>query len=218
MPSGQSLQLLLNAKPELRAPLEERSDHYALVEIATASPILNIEDAVIEMLAELLEKGTVLDGTIAASEQHRASFWSLRESIPEAEVHHGGSVKHDIAVRTSRLADFVTSASDVVAQNVEGAILSIYGHVGDGNVHFNIVCPPALDREAFFRRIEQEVSPLVYELANSMGGTFSAEYGIGRKKLELLRRYGAPGKIEVMRLLKDALDPSGIMNPGKVVP
>jgi FAD/FMN-containing dehydrogenase len=216
--SDSSLRLLLQSKPNLRRPLQEASDHYVLLEVATASPVLNLEDAVSLLLAELFESGLITDGTIAASEQQRADFWHLRENIPEAEVHHGGSVKHDIAVRTSRLASFIERATEIVQDTAKDAVLSIYGHVGDGNVHFNVVPPASADKALFKRNFEAETSPKIYDLAFEMGGTFSAEYGIGRVKLELLTAYGAKGKVELMRTLKDALDPADIMNPGKVVP
>lgn len=213
-----SLQLLMDAKSGLRHPLQERSGHYVLLEVATASPALNLDDAMSGLLTELFEAELIVDGTIAASEQQRKDFWHLRESIPEAEVHHGGSVKHDVAVRTSRLPTFIEAAAKIVKQDAEGAILSIYGHVGDGNVHFNVVPPPTADKAAFKRQIENDVSPKIYDLAFEMDGTFSAEYGIGRVKMELLSCYAAPGKIQLMQALKAALDPLGIMNPGKVVP
>lgn len=216
--SCSSLQLLLDAKTELRHPLQEKSQHYVLLEAATASPTLNFEDTVSALLEELFGKGLITDGTIAASEQQRAEFWHLRESIPEAEVHHGGSIKHDIAVRTSRLADFVEAGSQLVKQNAEDAILSIYGHVGDGNVHFNIVPPASAEKTVFKEQIERNISPKIYQLAADMEGTFSAEYGIGRTKLDLLQRYASPGKLQIMKAIKSALDPDGIMNPGKVIP
>jgi FAD/FMN-containing dehydrogenase len=216
--SDSSLLLLLQSKSNLRRPLQEASDHYVLLEVATSSPVLDLEDAVSLLLAELFESGLITDGTIAASEQQRADFWHLRENIPEAEVHHGGSVKHDIAVRTSRLASFIERATEIVQDTAKDAVLSIYGHVGDGNVHFNVVPPASADKALFKRNFEAETSPKIYDLAFEMGGTFSAEYGIGRVKLELLTAYGAKGKVELMRTLKDALDPADIMNPGKVVP
>ncbi|MEZ2410734.1 FAD-binding oxidoreductase [Bosea sp. RCC_152_1] len=215
--SDTSLNLLLDARKDLRHPLQARSGHYILLEAATASPVLNLEETVTGLLGELFERGLVTDGTIAANGQQVAEFWRLRECIPEAEVHHGGSVKHDIAVRTSRLAAFVQAASQIVREDAEGAILSVYGHVGDGNVHFNVVAPSTAQAAPFKHQFERDVSPKIYRLAAEMGGTFSAEYGIGRVKMDLLERYGAPGKVDLMRRLKAALDPNGTMNPGKVV-
>lgn len=215
--SDTSLKLLLDARKELRHPLQSSSRHYVLLEAATASSVLNLEDTVTALLGELFEHGLVTDGTIAATGQQAADFWHLRESIPEAEVHHGGSVKHDIAVRTSRLAAFIQAASEIVERDAKGAVLSVYGHVGDGNVHFNVVAPTTGQAALFKRQFEHDVSPKIYRLAAEMEGTFSAEYGIGRVKIDLLERYGAPGKVDLMRRLKTALDPNGMMNPGKVI-
>lgn len=215
--SDASLKLLLDARKDLRHPLKARSRHYVLLEAATASPVLNLEETVTGLLGELFERGLVVDGAIAASGQQAADFWHLRENIPEAEVHHGGSVKHDIAVRTSRLAAFIQTASKIVERDTEGAILSVYGHVGDGNVHFNVVAPPGTEASPFKSRFERNVSPKIYRLAAAMEGTFSAEYGIGRVKMDLLERYAAQGKIDLMRRIKAVLDPNGTMNPGKVV-
>jgi FAD/FMN-containing dehydrogenase len=216
--SDTSLQLLLTARPELRHPLSQPGRHYILVEAATASPVLNLEETAIALLERLFEQGLVTDGAIAASGQQRADLWALRESIPEAEVHHGGSVKHDIAVRSSRLASFIQAASAIAMREAPDAILSVYGHVGDGNVHFNIVPPEGSNKATFKQALEQRISPLIYALAHEMEGTFSAEYGIGRVKLDLLEQYAAPGKVALMRRVKQALDQQGIMNSGKMLP
>lgn len=215
--SRRSLDLLLASHPDLRHPLPVDAQHFVLMEAATASPVLPLDEAVTALLAGLIEEGAVLDGIIAASEQQRAALWHLREHIPEGEVRHGGSVKHDVAVRCSRIADFIAAAEGLAGRLAPGAIQSVYGHVGDGNVHFNLVCPPGEDIKPWKARIEAEVSPRIHELAAMMGGTFSAEYGIGRTKLGLLRDFGDPAKVELMRRIKAAIDPQGLMNPGKVV-
>ncbi|KOF14356.1 dehydrogenase [Ensifer adhaerens] len=215
--SNSSLELLLRKRPALRHPLEQASEHYVLLEAATSSHLLDIQGAVEALLEEAMTDGLVIDGAIAANEEHRSHFWHLRENIPEAEVLNGGSVKHDVSVRTSRLASFIEQASQIVRSHRPSAILSIYGHVGDGNVHFNVVPPAEAVPSEFKSSFETIVSPLIYSLAADMGGSFSAEYGIGRVKLDLLEKYGDPGKIAVMKKLKHALDPEGHMNPGKVV-
>ncbi|RFB87553.1 dehydrogenase [Rhizobium leguminosarum bv. trifolii] len=216
--SNSSLDLLLGKRPNLRRPLEEPSDHYVLLEAATSSHLLDLQGAAEALLEEAMSDGLVTDGTVAANEEHRRHFWHLRENIPEGEVLNGGSVKHDVSVRTSRLAAFITEASEIVKSRSNKAILSVYGHVGDGNVHFNVVPPHGAQPAEFKENFEQSVSPLIYSLAARMGGSFSAEYGIGRSKLELLAEFGDPGKIALMRKLKTALDPKGSMNPGKVIP
>lgn len=216
--SGRSLQLLLNHKPELRSPLAEAAPHYLLVEAATPSPLLDLTGAVETLLAEVMAEGAVTDGVLAASESQRQELWHLRESLPEGETMAGGSVKHDVSVRTSDLAGFLARAADLVRAQAPEALLSVYGHVGDGNVHFNIVPTPGTDPAPVRARIMAEVSPLIHRLAVEMGGSFSAEYGIGRTKRALLAEHGDPVKLELMRALKEAFDPAGLLNPGKVLP
>ncbi|WP_174804320.1 FAD-binding oxidoreductase [Martelella limonii] len=216
--SRASQELLKRADPALRHPLPETCDHLVLMEVATPSPVLDMEEAMNGLFGELLARELILDGTIAASEQQRVDLWRWREGIPEAEVHLGGSVKHDIAVRTSRLGAFIEAASALVREEAQDAILSIYGHVGDGNVHLNVLAPSKAATAEFKQSFADRVSPKLYELASEMGGTFSAEYGIGRIHIDRLSRYGAPGKVQLMHAIKRALDPSAIMNPGKVVP
>jgi len=215
--SNTSLELLLSKRPSLRRPLGTVSEHYVLLEAATSSHLLDIQGAVDVLLEEAMTEGVVTDGTIAATEEQRSYFWHLRENIPEGEVLNGGSVKHDVSVRTSRLAEFIKDASQIVTSQCPDAVLSVYGHVGDGNVHFNVVPPEDAIASEFKTRFEAIVSPSVYRLAATMGGSFSAEYGIGRVKLDLLEQYGDPGKLALMAKIKAALDPEGIMNPGKVV-
>ncbi|WP_029006344.1 FAD-binding oxidoreductase [Azorhizobium doebereinerae] len=215
--SDHSLQLLLAAKGHLRHPLSEPAAHYVLLEAQTSSPLFPLEAAVTQLLEELMEEGLVTDGTLAAGGAQRDALWVLREHIPEAEVANGGSVKHDVSVTTTRLPAFIREASAVVARFSEGGRLSIYGHVGDGNVHFNVVAPLGAEPARYKPWFEREVSPRLYDLAVAMGGSFGAEYGIGVVKLDLLDRYGDPAKVAMMRAVKAALDPKGIMNPGKVV-
>ncbi|MGK9286583.1 FAD-binding oxidoreductase [Sinorhizobium meliloti] len=215
--SNSSLELLLGKRSGLRHPLEQASEHYVLLEAATSSHLLDLQGAVDALLDEAITEGLVTDGAVAANEEHRSHFWHLRENIPEGEVLNGGSVKHDVSVRTSKVATFIKAASGLVTAHRPDAILSIYGHVGDGNVHFNVVPPKDAVASEFKASFEETVSPLIYSLAAEMGGSFSAEYGIGRLKLDLLARYGDPGKITVMKKLKKALDPQDYMNPGKVV-
>ncbi|TCK28371.1 FAD/FMN-containing dehydrogenase [Ancylobacter aquaticus] len=215
--SHHSLGLLLAAQAGLRHPLEAPARHYVVMEAQTCSPLLGLEEAMAAFLEEALGEGLVNDGTIAAGGQQRDQLWYLREHIPEAEVANGGSVKHDVSVPTSALPSFISQASALVETHGAGGRLSIYGHVGDGNVHFNVVAPAGADPAGYKPWFEREVSPRVYDLAVTMGGSFGAEYGIGIVKLDLLERYGDPAKLHMMRALKAALDPANLMNPGKVV-
>jgi FAD/FMN-containing dehydrogenase len=210
--SGHSLALYLETHKYMRAPLPTQSPHYILLEAATASPMMDIEPPCLKLLEDLMAEGQVIDGVIAASNQQRTALWDMREHIPESEVALGGSVKHDISVRTSHLPKFIQGASGLV-EAISDARLSIYGHVGDGNVHFNLLASAAWSKQ----RIMAELSPRIYELAMRMGGSFSAEYGLGQANLDLNRIYGKPVKTTVMEQMKSALDPNNLFNPGKVI-
>jgi FAD/FMN-containing dehydrogenase len=215
--SHHSLNLLLTAQPGLRHPLETAGPHYVLMEAQSCSPLLGLDEAMAAFLEEAMGEGWVSDGTLANGGQQRDQLWYLREHIPEAEVANGGSLKHDVSVPTSALPAFITRASALVEEQGAGGRLSIYGHVGDGNVHFNVVAPVGAEPAVYKPWFEREVSPRLYDLAVAMGGSFGAEYGIGTVKLDLLDRYGDKAKLHMMRALKAALDPANLMNPGKVV-
>jgi len=215
--SGTSLELLLSKKSDLRRPTEDPSDHYVLIEAATSSPILPLDQAIEAFFEDGMGDEMITDGVIAASEQQRNDFWNLREHIPEGEVLNGGSVKHDVSVRISDMGRFIEMGSALVERYGGGARLSIYGHVGDGNVHFNVLAPEGVEASAFLEQVSTEVSPRIYDLVAKMEGSFSAEYGLGQDKLPLDQHYGDPIKRDLMNTIKGVLDPQKIMNPGKVV-
>ncbi|MTJ04537.1 MAG: FAD-binding oxidoreductase [Sediminimonas qiaohouensis] len=216
--SDTSLELLLAKKPELRRPIADPSSHYVLIEAVTSSPILPLDHAMEAFFEDGMSEELVTDGVIAASEQQRNDFWNLREHIPEGEVLNGGSVKHDVSVRSSDMGRFIEMGSSLVERYGGGARLSIYGHVGDGNVHFNVLAPQGVDASAFLEKVSTEVSPRIYDLVAKMEGSFSAEYGLGQDKMPLNKHYGDPIKRDLMNALKTVFDPQKIMNPGKVVP
>jgi D-lactate dehydrogenase (cytochrome) len=143
-------------------------------------------------------------------------MWRLRESIPEAQRHAGASIKHDVSVPISAIADFIQRAAFWIAARVPDGELIAYGHLGDGNLHFNIQQRLGTDANAFLGRAEA-IHRAVYDLAAEYHGSFSAEHGIGQLKLDELLRYKDPVSIDLMRTLKHALDPKGILNPGKVL-
>lgn len=188
-----------------------------LVELAASTTRISLDDLLSGALESLIEKGWIEDALLAQSERQRAEMWRLRESIPEGEKRAGGSVKHDISVPLSALGTFLERGVEAVARHDPGLKLSVYGHVGDGNVHFNILVPTGRDRLEFTREIESGLSLGLYNLALSLGGTFSGEHGVGRSKRGLLERYASPSRLALMRKIKQAHDPSGLMNPGAVV-
>jgi FAD/FMN-containing dehydrogenase len=163
-----------------------------------------------------MDAGEISDAALAANEAQRDAFWRLRELIPEAQRREGAGVKHDISVTTSELPRFIVEASALVSQIAPDARIVSYGHLGDGNLHFNVNAPAAGDRAEFMRKAS-DISRAVHDLVASYRGSFSAEHGIGRLKRAELLKYKPPVAIELMRTLKRALDPNGIMNPGKVL-
>ena len=146
----------------------------------------------------------------------RSALWLLRERIPEAEKRDGGSVKHDVSVRIGRIPEFVARAEPALTA-IAPHRLSIYGHIGDGNLHFNVLPPAGQGIDVFRAGPAEALSACVHDLAAAMGGSFSAEHGIGMAKVEELKRYKDPVEVELMRTVKHALDPLNMMNPGKVL-
>jgi len=197
-------------------PLDARHDWYVLLEIGMGRHEAAVRDALESELADAMQDGLIADAAIAASEAQRESFWRLRETIPEAQRREGASVKHDISVTTSELPHFIAEAQGALAQLVPDGRIVAYGHLGDGNLHFNI-SRPAHATDAEFLELAPRLQRLVHDLVARYGGSFSAEHGIGRVKREELLRYKSPVAIELMRSIKQALDPKGIMNPGKLL-
>ncbi|URD39592.1 FAD-binding oxidoreductase [Methylobacterium tardum] len=188
-----------------------------LLELSASSQRIPLGDILLGTLEALIEAGHVEDAVLAQSERQRREMWLIRETIPEAEKHAGGSVKLDIAVPTSAVSAFLTRAGAVVEVQAPGTRLSFYGHVGDGNIHFNLMVPPGRDRIGFTGEVEEGVAHAVYAVAIDLGGSFSAEYGIGRFKRDLLSRYGDPTRLALLGALKQAIDPQGLMNAGAMI-
>ena len=214
--SRRSLELVLRHVDGAREPLGSPAEHYVLLELASADADDALQAKLTRVLAAGLDAGEILDGTIAASEGQRRALWHLRERIPEAERRDGGSVKHDVSVRIARIAEFVALAEPALAALAPHR-LSIYGHVGDGNLHFNVLPPPGQSIDAFRLAHGAAFSTCVHEVAARLDGSFSAEHGVGILKVPELERYKSPAALALMRSLKAALDPHGIMNPGKLL-
>ena len=202
--------------PGVVDPLDRRFEWYVLCEL-TSSRYIDTLGAVLEgALESALSRGIVLDGVMAQNERHREAFWKLRETIPEAQRLDGASLKHDISVPIAVLPDFVERASQWISANVPEGRLVCYGHVGDGNLHFNLNQAPGASQEAFMAR-EPATRRAIHDLVRDYCGSFSAEHGIGRLKVPELETYAPPVELEMMRAIKRAFDPNGIMNPGKVL-
>lgn len=215
--SPRALRLSVDLQPE-PAGLRAGPGGVILMELSTPSSRLDL-DALAEAVFETaLQRGWVDDAVIAQSGRQRAAMWSLRESIPEGEKRHGGSIKHDISVPVSAIDAFIEQGAAAVRAFDPDVELSVYGHVGDGNLHYNVLVPRGAERLNFSRTIEERLSPRLYDISRTLGGTFSAEHGVGRLKLDLLERYGDPGRLNAMRRLKAAFDPDGLLNAGSTVP
>jgi FAD/FMN-containing dehydrogenase len=168
------------------------------------------------VLGEGMEEGIVLDAVFAESGQQAADFWRIRETIPEAQKFEGASSKHDISVPVSGVADFLINATAELAEMIPGIRPCAFGHVGDGNIHFNFTRPHDMSDDDF-RVLEPQIHKAVYDRTVAMGGSISAEHGIGRLRRGELETYKSPVALDVMRAIKATLDPNGIMNPGKVL-
>jgi FAD/FMN-containing dehydrogenase len=216
VPAG-ALDLVLEHVPGARPPLSRPQPWNALIEAVAPMAAESPEKALYEGLRSALETGLVADATIAASEAQADALWRLRDSISEAEKKDGPAAKHDISVPVAEMARFVIQAAGEVEARFPGVRVIAFGHLGDGNVHFNVRAPAAagadwLDGEG------EAVTAFVHDLVDAAGGSISAEHGIGQMKLGELARLGGPARRGALRAIKQALDPKGIMNPGKLVP
>jgi D-lactate dehydrogenase (cytochrome) len=158
----------------------------------------------------------VTDPLSAQSEAQRAAFWRIREAIVEAQLYEGGSIKHDVAVPADRSPEFIRRAVAAVKEAMPGIRPLPFGHIGDGNIHLNLTQPEGMDKDAYIAEWPR-MNRIVHDIVADLGGSISAEHGIGRLKREEITRYKSELEIDLMRRIKAALDPRGIMNPGKVV-
>ncbi|MBM3733530.1 MAG: FAD-binding oxidoreductase [Acidimicrobiia bacterium] len=213
-----ALDCVLRHAPGARDPFGASHPWYVLTELASPHAKGDALAAVLEaVLAEATEAETVADATIAQSEAQAAALWQLRESISEAQKPEGGSLKHDVSVPVACVPDLVTRGADVAARLIPGVRVCAFGHMGDGNVHFNLSQPAGADRAAFLA-MRASVNRAVHDLVRELGGSFSAEHGVGQLRLADMARYKSEVELDIMRAVKTALDPKGIMNPGKVLP
>ena len=205
-----SLELVLKHIPDTRSPLAGKHPWHVLIEATSEDEESDPSALVQALLGETLERRLVEDATIAASEGQADAFWRLRDSISEAERADGYSLAHDISVPVADMPRFMTATAEEVERAFPNTKASGFGHLGDGNVHFHV-------RGGGVRGHETAISHMVYEEVTRAGGSISAEHGIGQMKLEELEQLAPPARLHAMRAIKHALDPLGIMNPGKLV-
>lgn len=197
-------------------PMAEPHPWYVLLELSSAAADAALAEQLEAILAGGLEAGLVIDAAIASSEAQRKSFWHLREAIVEGQRFEGGAIKHDIAVPVAKVPEFLERATALSEAMVPGVRVVGFGHLGDGNMHFNLNQPVGADRAAFMARWE-EIAHKVHDIVADLDGSISAEHGVGLMKRDEIAERKSSVEIELMRRIKRAIDPAGIMNPGKVV-
>ena len=212
-----SVAMALKNVPGVVDPLAEPHPWYVLMDITGQGAPGSLRDAVEEFLADALEAEDALDATLAANESQQAALWKIRESIPEAQNHEGVSIKHDVSVPVSRIADFLSRADTALAAAYPGIRLVAFGHIGDGNIHYNPAEPEGAEAGAFADE-KPAMNRIVHDLIAELDGSISAEHGIGRLRLAENLHYKSEVEIDLMQTLKQALDPANLLNPGKVVP
>jgi FAD/FMN-containing dehydrogenase len=211
-----ALALVRRHFPQLAQPLPP-APWTVLLEQSDAEGEAHARQLFEALLASSLDDGLITDAAVAGSLSQSQSMWHLRESIPLAQVEEGLNIKHDISVPVSRIPAFVAETDAALAQAFPGVRLVDFGHLGDGNLHYNVQAPVGMAAADFLRDHEAEVNEIVYAAVTAHGGSISAEHGVGQLKREELTRRKSPVALGLMRTIKAALDPAGIMNPGRVV-
>lgn len=209
------IDLVLEYIADVRDPFDEPYEHYALVELTSGGDQGQLQTLVEQALESSFDNGETLDAVVASNVAQSRALWRLRETIPEAQKHAGGCIKHDVSVQVSKVAEFLSRATPLSEQLIDNVRVVPFGHMGDGNVHFNLTQPEGADAKAFLAHTET-ITRAIHDLVAEMEGSFSAEHGIGRLKRDELERYRDPLDLEIMQAMKSALDPRGILNPGVI--
>jgi FAD/FMN-containing dehydrogenase len=213
-----ALGLVVKHFPQQRVPFQSMGTPYCVVLENSDHESEGHARAQFERLLEAaLDCGCVLDAVVAESMAQARALWHIRESIPLAQAQEGLNIKHDISIAVSRIPAFVRETDAALEQAFPGARLVNYGHLGDGNLHYNVQAPQGSDAEAFLKNQEKPINALVYDAVDRFGGSISAEHGIGSLKREKLEQHKSPVALQMMRAIKTALDPHNRMNPGRVI-
>src|SRR5213593_1876412 len=214
--SDSCLSLVLKHFRDTAAPFPRRFPHYVLMELSDTQSGGGVRALVESVLEASLEEKSVLDAAVAQNETQAQAFWRLREFISEAQAHEGPNIKHDVSIPISRIADFISATDAKLARAHPGLRMVTFGHLGDGNLHYNVSAPEGVAPGVFVMHTAA-INRIVHDSVARLGGSISAEHGLGQLKRDEIQRYKSPLELELMRKLKRALDPQGIMNPGKVL-
>ena len=212
-----ALSLVDRHLPQLRVPLWRQSPWCVLLENSDHESQAHAREQFDRLLEAALEDGCVSDAVVAENLTQAQQLWQVRESIPLAQVAEGLNIKHDISVPVSRIPDFVAATDALLAQAIPGVRLVNFGHLGDGNLHYNVQAPETMDAALFLQQHEEQVNHLVFDSVQAFGGSISAEHGVGSLKLAHLEQHKSPVALSMMRAIKLALDPAGLLNPGRVI-
>jgi FAD/FMN-containing dehydrogenase len=208
------LGMLRQHMPQVLLPLSEPHPWQVLVELGDTWPAAPLAEMLEAVLTPMLESGEVLDAVLASSEAQAQAMWRVRESIPEVQKVEGFSIKHDISMPISAIAPFIEQGAAALKAAFPDARITCFGHVGDGNLHYNVSSPTG-DGSTFLLNTEA-VNHIVHDLVHGFGGSISAEHGVGQLKVQELKRYKSKLELDLMRVIKQGLDPAGVLNPGKL--
>jgi FAD/FMN-containing dehydrogenase len=212
-----ALSLVAKHFPQLRVPFREESPFCVLLENADSESELHARAQFERLLETAIEEGCVTDAVVAENLSQAQQLWHIRESIPLAQAEEGLNIKHDISVPVSRIPAFCGETDTLLAAAIPGVRLVNFGHLGDGNLHYNVQAPEGGDSAAFLNEWEARVNATVFDSVQRFGGSISAEHGIGSLKVEKLEQHKSPVALDLMRAIKQALDPNNTMNPGRVL-
>ena len=220
-----ALSLVAKHFPQQRLPLwpsasssaQPPAPYFALIELSDSQDEAHARAMLERLMEGALESELIADAVIAENIAQARALWHIRESIPLAQAQEGLNIKHDISLPVSRIAAFCESTDALLKATIAGVRLVNFGHLGDGNLHYNVQCPEGSDAKAFLRANEGRINKLVYDAVSAHGGSISAEHGIGSLKRDELAHYKSPVALQMMRSIKQALDPQGLLNPGRVV-
>ena len=212
-----ALSLVVKHYPQQRVPFHKDSPFCVVLENSDNESEAHAREQFERLLEAAMQAGCVTDAIVAESLAQAKALWHIRESIPLAQAEEGLNIKHDISIAVSRIPEFVRVTDALLQAHFPGARLVNYGHLGDGNLHYNVQAPEGVDGQKFLTEQEDAINTLVYESVDKFKGSISAEHGVGSLKVEKLEHHKSPVALDLMRSIKHALDPQNLMNPGRVI-